>query len=358
VGTILDEDRGMAMIRISSRNRNNSRNKNNDRDLSRNRLNNNRRGYTYLLVTTFIIGLLLMLFFSASRYKYQDFESLQQVRIRAMNDFVKNLDNDIHRATYISAFRAMLALEDHVTTTGLYLNNINSSFSETFYSGTINGTSSTIMTNSSFSDYLDNVREISESIGILLYINVTNIRIIQSDPWDMKVFMTLNISVIDSRNTASWSISKEYMTVIPITNLRDPLYSKNTFNRVPNTVRKLNYSTLVIGTNTSGLVEYINGSFYLASSAAPNFIMRFEGRTDPDPNGIESIVDIRALSDQDLPVDENRIKVDYIYFNNMTYVNGTVCNVQNVPSEYYFVVPSNRVGLYNITGLNYSTSCP
>jgi len=317
-----------------------------------------KKGYTYLIVATFLIAVLLMIFFSASRYKYQDFESLQQVRIRAMNDFVKNLDNDIHRATYISAFRAMLALEDHVTTTGSYLADINSSFKETFYLGTIDGVQASIMDNSSFSDYLGNVRKLSEAIGIQLYINVTNISIVQDDPWFMKVFMTLNITIIDSRNTASWAISKVYMTLIPIDNLRDPLYSKNTFNRVPNTVRRLNYSTLVSGTNTAGLIEHINGSYYIASSYAPNFIMRFEGRTDPDPDGIESIVDIRALSDQGLSVDENKIKVDYIYFNNLTY--SKACNVQNVPSEYYFVIPLNRLVLYQIngSGLNYSMTCP
>jgi len=212
------------------------------------------------------------------------------------------------------------------------------------------------MENSSFSDYLYNVRQISDSIGLSLFINVTDIKLVQSDPWSMTVFMTMNVTINDLRNTASWHITKEYMTVIPIDSLRDPLYSKNTFNRVPNTIRKLNSSYFVLGTNTSMLLEHLDGSYYINSTYAPSFIMRFEGKTDPDPNGIESIVNIRSLSDQGLSVDEARVKIDYIYFNNLT--SDKVCLVQNVPSSYYFVIPVNRTGLYQIGGLNYSTTCP
>jgi hypothetical protein len=84
--------------------------------------------------------------------------------------------------------------------------------------------------------------------------------------------------------------------------------------------------------------------------------MRFEGRIDADPNGIESIVDIQALSDQEITVYEDRVKIDYIYFNDIS--TDKVCNVENLSSEMYFVIPSNRINLYQIVGLNYSTSCP
>jgi hypothetical protein len=343
VGAIADEDRGVAMSIRKGLGQGSS-------------LYRNRKGFTYLLVTSFMVVIILMLFFSENRYKYQDQENLQQVRIRAMNDFMRNLDTDIHRASYISAFRSMLALEDYVTTTGQYLSDINSSFKETFFYGTVNFTNSTIMQNSTFHDYLLKVQSLAWSTGIVLNMNVTNIRMSQSDPWTINVYVILNITATDAKNTASWNINTEYVTEIPIENLRDPLYSKNTLNRVPNTIRRLDTAILVDGMNTTNLQTHINGSYYLASTYAPNFVMRFEGRVDSDPNGIESIVDIKTLSNQEITVYEDRVKVDYIYFNDL--FTDEICDVETISSDAYFIIPSNRINLYQIASLNYTTPCP
>ena len=319
-----------------------------------------RKGFTYVLVTTLMIAILLSIFFTASKYRYQDQESLQQVRIRAMNEFTQNLNNDIHRATYISAFRTLLALEDHVTTTGIYLTDINESFKETFYYGTINGTESQIMANSTFSDYVAKVSTISRVTGIFLTINVTHIGLVQSDPWNIDVHMLMNITLRDSKNTASWNINKEYITTVPIANLRDPLYSKNTFNKVPNTIRQLNSSMnssmLFNATNTARLLEHINGSYYIASPYAPNFIMRFEGNTNADLNGIESIVNDRILFNPELIAYPDRIKIDYIYFNNLTFPKLCV-NITTPPTTSPFIVPIDRKNLYQLQLIN-STACP
>ena len=316
-----------------------------------------RKGFTYLIVTTVIVVVLLSIFFTTSRYTLQDQESLQQVRIRAMNDFIKNLNSDIHRATYISTFRALLALEDHVATTGEYLDDVNASFREMFFYGDIiNGSSSAIMINSTFSDYLAKVQSMARSSGVILNINVTHISVNQSSPWLIDVYVLMNITALDTKNTASWNINKEYVTTVPISNLRDPLYSKNTHNKIPNTIRQLNVSKLVNGSNTSALQEHISGSYYIASNFSPSFIMRFEGQIGSNPNGIESIVDVVDLSAQGLPKYDDRVKVDYIYFNDLA--SDKICNVEYIPSNMYFVIPSNRKDLYQIGGLNYSVACP
>jgi len=260
-------------------------------------LSRDKGGFTYLLVTSLFVVVILAAFFTSSRYSFQDQESLQQIRIRAMNDFVKNLDIDIHRATYIAAFRTMLALEDHVTTTGQYLSDVNRSFRETFFYGTINGSESPIMLNSTFEDYLAKVRLLAQSTGVVLDMNVTDIRIVQSNPWSIDIHMMIEVNASDTKNTAAWHNNKEFVTTVPIDNLRDPVYSKNTFNRVPNTIRRSgNYTLVDDGNNTDNLIKHIGESYYIESPNAPNFIMRFEGNTNADVNGIESVVDIRDLS--------------------------------------------------------------
>jgi hypothetical protein len=273
-----------------------------------------------------------------------------------MNDFIKNLNTDMHRATYISTFRALLALEDYVARTGEYMPDMNESFREMFLNGTVNGTSSTIMFNSTFNDYLAKVQSMAGAIGILLNINVTQVRLMQSTPWTIDVYILMNITAVDSKNAASWNIDKEYVTSIPIANLRDPLYSKNTQNRVPNTIRRLNTTLLVNGTNTSALQDHISGSYYIASNLSPNLIMRFEGAMSSDINGIESLVNVADLSAQGIPEYVNRVKVDYIYFNDLP--TDKICNVTYIPQNLHFVISSNRTALYQIDGLNYSTTCP
>jgi hypothetical protein len=314
-----------------------------------------KKAMTYLLVSSLLVVVLLGIFFVSNRYGYRDQTELYTLRIMSMNDFIKNFNSDVHRATYVSAFRTMIALEDYVTTNSRYLDNVNASFKETFYNGTINSTSVEIMDNSSFRDYITKVNNLAQDMGMTLNVSVENIELSQSDPWSIDVKIYLIINLTDSTRTVSWHNSEEFYTNIPIDNLRDPLYGVSTLNKIPNAIRRQN-NTLVSGSDTSGLISHINQSYYLESSDAPSFLKRFEGDFTSDPNGIESIVYIPVLSDQKIDVDLDAVKIDYIYFNAIN--TDKVCEVENIPSDYYFVIPSNRVALYQVDLLNYSIICP
>jgi hypothetical protein len=332
--------------------------------LKDNKIKNNKKAFTYLLVTSFFVVVLLAVFFTTNSYRYQDQESMQQVRIRAMNDFVRNLNDDVHRATYISARRAMIALEQRIYQSGSaeYFPDIGTPFREAFFYGTINGTAYEITVNSTFSDYLAKTQELAQATGITMDINVTNVRMTQTDPWNINIFVTMNIYARDTKNTASWNISKEYVTKVPIEGMIDPTYPHN----VPGQVNKFNITILVNGSNSTNLKKFIEGpdvgAYYITSSFAPNFLMRFEGNfsQDPDHNGIESIVNLDVLSRAGYIIDSNasnRVKVDYMYFNTYVPTGQIICNVNTLPSD--FVIPLNRVNLYQINGsLNYSTTCP
>ena len=324
-----------------------------------------KKGFTYLLVTSFLVVVLLMIFFATSNYKYQDQESLQQVRIRAMNDFMKNLDNDIHRATYISAFRALLTLEQRMINTGSF-SNVSDSFKEAFFYGTINGTTEgTTMINSTFKEYLSRVQEIAASTGITLDINVTDIELTQHDPWSLDVTMMMNITAIDNKNTASWHIYKAYTTNLPIDTLKDPLYIRNTGVFPPEGIRRLNTTILVNGSDVTNLRQHIEGVYYIASPYAPSYIMRFEGNSGSDPNGIESIVNYQDLENihdvnPGIILDPNKVKIDYIYFGAIVNSTDKVCNVSGIPINDYFVIPLNRINMYQIGNISFlnSTNCP
>ncbi len=315
-----------------------------------------RKGFTYVLIVSFLLAVLLVVFLTVNNYHYQDSQELYQKRILVMNDFVKGLNQDIMRASFISGFRTLVALEDYTSRSGVFLNNTADSFKETFYYGTINGTPATIMNDSSFSDYLARVNMLAANIGLAVNITVIEIQLDQSDPWSVDITVIAQVNISDTRKLASWKYVKAYTTNVPIYNLRDPLYGFYTHNTVPNTIRVLNTTTLVYQNNTENLTILLNESYYIASPDAPNFLMRFENRSDANPYGIQSVVNIPLLSDQGLEVYPNRIKVDYMYFNNIDAPK--ICAISGIPATLYTVLSQSQIALYQVQGLNYSTTCP
>lgn len=317
-----------------------------------------KKGFTYLIVSSLMVVVLISAFFAISQYKHMDAYDRYSIRIRTMNDFVTNFENDVHRASATAAFRAMIALEDDVTKKGRFLSDIDIVFKDAFYNGTINGTISAVMQNSTMKDYIAKTQLIANKIGMNLYFNVTRIELSQSDPWsiDVTVFATLNLS--DVNNMAYWYKDEEFVTNVPIYNLRDPVYGVGTHNKIPNTIRTFNDTLVVPVNDVSNLNMHINDSYYIASPAAPGFLMRFEGKLGPDVNGIESIVYLPTLS-QVLTVYPERVKVDYLYFNNTPLSDDILCNVTGVLSNSYFIIPLDRQDLYqvrNVPHLN-NTDC-
>jgi hypothetical protein len=275
-----------------------------------------------------------------------------------MNDFVKGFNQDYERAVHIASFRTMIALEDYVASTGLFLNNTEDSFKETVYNGTIKGEECPIMNDSAIKDYLARAEQISSRLGISINISVLNIHLSQSSPWMLDVESETEITIKDHSNIANWTYNKTFLVKVPIDNLRDPLYGVFTYNRLSNTIRKSNF-TYLIGpdNNTDNLSYHLENGYYLATDKAPNFIMRFENNLTPNENGIESIVNIQSISDQDLTVYPNRIKVDYIYFNNLSY--SKICDF-DFPEEledFELVLTPDRASLYDVDQLDYSTTC-
>ena len=322
---------------------------------------NNNKGFAYLLTVSFMVVVLLVVFLTLNKYQYQDRQDMYEQRIRLVDDFIHDFADDIHSATYITSFRTLLALEDHIAQNGEFLNDTEVLFAELASNGTLNGVNSSLLINSTLNNYLAKVNSVATLVGIHSNFSLVNITLYQSNPWDISVVLLLDIEINDTRGLASWSFRKSYITAVPIYDLRDPLYSHFTSNRVPNTIRYLDVPFLIntSDNDSTNLINHLNESYYLVSSDAPGFLQRFENNLSPSPYGIESVVNINILSDQDLEVFSNRTKIDYIYFNNISQSNLT-CGFALIPSDLYTVLPLNRLSLYDLDILNtteYSTSC-
>jgi len=320
------------------------------------RIMDNKRGLLYVFISCLFVMIMIIVFLSYKQYSYSDRQKVVQTRIMTINEFIKDIDFDSKRVIYISAFRSLIALEDHVARTGGYLDDSEELFRLAFYNGTINSTSVEILINSTYSDYLLRLNTISRRIGIGVNINVTKITLYHDSPWSVNVIVTTHVNITDSRGLARWEFDKDYETSVALWNIRDPVYSVYTYGRVPNTIRMTNISDsdfVVGGNDTAGIMAHINNSYYRANVLAPSFLMRLAGNFSASPHGIESLANIQELITQGVSYNTSRSIVDYVLFANETTYNNTLCNVDEMPS--WFKIDANHT-VY-IYPLNY-TACP
>jgi len=206
------------------------------------------------------------------------------------------------------------------------------------------------MEDSSFKDYENKVSANAKNTGMDFFINVSDITLEQDDPWNVLVIIDAHIKLNDSSKLAYWDFNGSFITEVPIDGLRDPLYSINTLGRLQNTIRQANTTDFVDGTNTSALLLHMNNGYYIESSSAPSFLMRFYDDLSSSPYGIESLVDIEEINDQGLTIDETSPVVDYKYFSGV-YV-ADACEIQNMPD--WFKLEVSDLINYGLGGLNYT----
>ncbi len=312
----------------------------------------NKKGMVYLLTVSFLTVSLLLIFLSHQAFEFQESQRIESSKIYAMDDFIKDVNSDVVRVLEITGYRAFVAMEDYVSVSGEFFDDKESVMAEAISDGTIRGSSAILMDESSLEDYFKRLNAISEQRGIKANYSIINVSLEHKSPWDVELSVFMNIFILDVQETAKWNYTKEFSSEISIYGLRDPLYSVMTQNRVPNIIRSQNQSL------DSGpvLEEHIRNGHYVESDDAPSFLQRFENDLEPSEFGIESIVYLRDLSQQDIPVDLARPKVDFIYFNDLE-IEDLACDFTQIPEDLHLVLPEDRLDLYGLSDSSYSTNC-
>lgn len=319
-----------------------------------------KQGYYYTVAVFFFTGVLLAVFFSQT--DVLDPLDAQQQRAVAMDDFLNDLHRDIDRAAFIAGFRSLLALEESVATSGEYLADIGSSFSEAFLNGSINGTAIEVLENSTFNDYVSRVHTEARKYGLRLNISLQEVSLYHITPWDVAVDYSLSIRLNDSRAQTRWLYEKNFSTRIDIFGMRDPMYSVETNNKLPNTIEVFDNFVEYVddagdANDTTVLLEFLNESYYSASELAPSFLMRFTGNFSASEFGIASLINLDALDAQGEPVSLSRTVVDFLYFEGVTAADRcTVLGNPDMPS--YFKLDDVHANIYEVTGELESSMCP
>lgn len=298
-----------------------------------------------MIFTLFAIVLLSLFLISFSVYSITQNNKILNQRIKTLNDFVFSVEEDIPRQLYISSFRIIFLFEKRITETGVYIIDLNETFQEAFYNGTIYGVQENLMQGVTFSDNLNALKGIGRKINADVDFSHQKISIKQDDPWHINVTLEGDLLIKDKNNLVSWNRSFTTSTSVSVENFEDPLYTIHTNSLVVNKINKSLYQPFVNGNDVTHLQKHVEHSFYINSTLAPSFLDRIQGKKSPNAQGIESLIYLPALSGQGIETQTKSV-VDYIYFSGN---NPTSYTIQGMPS--WFRIDDAHLAVYGVGNL-------
>jgi hypothetical protein len=303
----------------------------------------------FFTFASIILSLIIILSFNTyNNYSQSASIEVLESRINTMNRFISDLQADLKNAMHISGFRSILSVEDHIMDNDDFLDNLGTSlegaFKEAFLNGTIQNVNKGLMENNTIINWTDKMKTQAKKTGIELEFTIYNVSILQSEPWMVDIILEMNISVNDTKGTASWNIIKNYTKKINISSFVDPLYIVNNNGLVNNTLLK---SSVDPSASESNLDTHLLNSYYIQNSNAPSYIMRFENNLGSSEYGIESLVNSQERVDAGLSA-LDRSAVDYLYFGSGSTTNCVV----DTPEYTWFKLdylpdPPNHLDFYN-----------
>jgi len=257
-----------------------------------------------MFFTLLAIALLSLFLVSYTTYSVVRTREAIQKRVETLNNFVFSVEQDLPRQLYVSGFRSIFLLENHIVEDGDYINNLNATFQELFFNGSIYGVYQELMKGANFSGIQSSLNQKAGKINANVELINPSLAVSQEDPWHVKFSLQIDFRIADRNNLASWNKTSTLVSYVPIKNFDDPVYLKN---GVTNKINKTIYE-LPIGSN---LASHVSNSYYINTTISPSFLDRLEGDLGAQSEyGIESLVD---KTDSGMPQYAKSI-VDYIYF--------------------------------------------
>ncbi|MBI2208845.1 hypothetical protein HYU50_05100 [Candidatus Woesearchaeota archaeon] len=292
------------------------------------------------------LALILILSFKAYKtYEMKENIDIIGVRIDTMNNFIKDIEQDLENGLYIASFRAFAGMGAYIAGNGTYIADIDDGFKELILEGTLDNWEISLMQNSTFTDWVEKIEAEADKIDIIVNFTIVDVAIEQDDPWSVSVSSDIDIAVKDKKNTSSWKRNKNIVTKINIRDFEDPLYIKNSLGRVTNAIVRSPITDFVQGADITNLLLHLNNSYYIESNTSPNFLMRLQGDLSNSSTGIESLVNLGEFQDQGLPI-EDRSAVDYIYFGTQST---TDYGIEGAPG--WFKLDSAHLEIYEVQNL-------
>ena len=97
------------------------------------------------------LALIIILSFKAYKtYEMKEKIDIVGVRIDTMNNFIKDIEQDLEKGLYIASFRAFAGMGEYIASNGTYIADIDEGFNELILEGTLNNKEISLRMNEGF----------------------------------------------------------------------------------------------------------------------------------------------------------------------------------------------------------------
>jgi hypothetical protein len=306
-----------------------------------------KKAAVFTILSILLATLLITTSITYNNYYLREKSFVIESRIKSVDYFVNDIEKDIKRGIYISTFRSLVGLQQHITNTGEYIYDINQTFYEIIINGTINGTYLSVMNNTELNVWIEKIRYESSKISIDFDYIINNLSVYHINPWTIEIKLDIILNITDSQKIAYWIRNNSLKVPLSIIDFEDPLYTISTNARMINTIKQSNNTNFVIGNNTTILKNHIENSYYIASNSSPSYLDRLSNKTIASDYGIESIVNLKELEFLGITTKE-KSNIDYIYFSNNNPIN---YKINNTFEWFRIDNESNRLSIYGVEHL-------
>jgi hypothetical protein len=304
----------------------------------------NKRGIFFTVIAILLVSFAVLTYVSFT-VREPNTQAIQ-TRIFTLDNFLIDTQRDMDRAWFISGTRAMLALQQSVIESGVYIDDVYSAFSGAAVNGSYSNLSLGLVENSSLQTWRNKVEQKANQVGVTISIQLADATITHIDPWTLQATVDTTIGVSDVSNLASFTTNYTTVTNISIIGLEDPIHVVNTLARVPRQINQTPYSQFVTTNDTNNLMDHVTKGYYIAHSDAPSYLDRMEGKLNTSSVfGIESLVNTSALVANGLS-GENNTAVDYLYWQDNP---PSAWCIQNTPA--WFMLDNDHLATYDVDGL-------
>ena len=303
----------------------------------------NKRG---IFFTTLAIVILILFLTSYTFHTAAAKRNSIHDRITTMNNFLTSLEADLSRNVYIAAFRTLVVYEQKIAESGTYISNLNMTVSEAFLNGTFNNEPQSIMVGATFPELYQVARDKARTLNINITLSNATMTLTQEEPWKVTATMRTHLLMEDATGIARWNKTLIVSSKIDIQNFNDPLYTVKTQGKVMNKINRSSFEPFVIGASVANLSKHMLNSSYTNTTSAPSYLDRIQGLSGPNPQGIESLINVQLLAAQGIVIEEKSV-VDYIYFSSQNPASSTITGM---PS--WFRIDESHVDRYGVRHLS------
>lgn len=322
----------------------------------------NKKGIFFTFIAITIIAVFLVVFTPQADISLQKDTKSIGARIGVIDNYITDLENRYFETILrASSYKTILSLIYYMNSTGSYIANFDSAFSEVIMTGNINGvpidsiTGKKIMENNTLTDWNSKIiAAAKDTLNVDTTITILNVSAFQTKPWGIDSSMLVNYSV--HSNVAEWKRSALITATISIEGMHDPYYLVNTNKAYTNQVKG---STVEFNKWSIAKVrEHLRNGTYVhwENSDAPSFLMRFTNTISSSSCcGIESLVNPNKIS----PSDQRESYADYFFWSHKFANNCTqLYNITGLWDEFRgFKLDFDHVTRYNITAQDAVRNC-